>query len=54
VCFSRTRTCHGRGFEGWIKALWPDRHELIAIDGKTSRRTGDKRKGLKAPHTLGA
>ena len=42
----------GRCFEGWIKALWPERHDLIAIDGKTSRRTHDKRKGLKALHTL--
>ena len=23
----------GRCFESWIKALWPDRHDLIAIDG---------------------
>jgi hypothetical protein len=37
---------------GW--ALWPDRHDLIAIDGKTSRRTHDKRKELKALHTLSA
>jgi predicted transposase YbfD/YdcC len=44
----------GRCFEGWIAALWPGRHELIAIDGKTSRRTHDKRKGLKALHTLSA
>lgn len=29
----------GRCFESWIKDLWPDRHDLIAIDGKTSRRT---------------
>jgi hypothetical protein len=28
----------GRCFEDWIQALWPDRHDLIAIDGKTSRR----------------
>lgn len=41
-------------FEGWIKALWPGRHDLIAIDGKTSRRTYDKGKGLKALHTLSA
>src|SRR5271163_1557093 len=32
-------------FEDWIRALWPGRHVLIAIDGKTSRRTHDKRKG---------
>lgn len=44
----------GRCFEGWIKDLWPDRHDLIAIDGKTSRRTHDKRKGQKALHTLSA
>jgi predicted transposase YbfD/YdcC len=44
----------GQCFESWIKALWPDRHDLIAIDGKTSRRTHDKRKGLKALHTLSA
>ena len=44
----------GACFEGWIKALWPERHDLIAIDGKTSRRTHDKRKELKALHTLSA
>jgi len=44
----------GQCFEGWIKALWPGRHDLIAIDGETSRRTHDKPKGLKALHTLSA
>jgi len=44
----------GQCFESWIRALWPGRHDLIAIDGKTSRRTHDKRKGLKALHTLTA
>jgi len=44
----------GRCFESWVKELWPERHDLIAIDGKTSRRTHDKRKGLKALHTLSA
>ena len=43
-----------RCFESWIAALWPGRHDLIAIDGKTARRTHDKRKGLKALHTLSA
>jgi predicted transposase YbfD/YdcC len=37
-----------------VAALWPDRHDLIAIDGKTARRTHDRRKGLKALHTLSA
>jgi predicted transposase YbfD/YdcC len=41
-------------FNSWITALWPGRHEIIAIDGKTSRRTHDQRKGLKALHTLSA
>jgi predicted transposase YbfD/YdcC len=44
----------GRCFETWTAALWPDRHAFIAIDGKTSRRTHDRRKGLKALHTLSA
>ena len=38
----------------WVAALWPGRHDLIAIDGKTARRTHDQRKGLKALHTLSA
>jgi hypothetical protein len=44
----------GQCFENWIKELRPDRHDLIAIDGKTSRRTHDNRKGLKALYTLSA
>src|SRR5437764_9131070 len=43
-----------RCFESWVAAIWPDRHEFIAIDGKTARRTHDRRKGLKALHTLSA
>ncbi len=34
--------------------MWPGRHDFIAIDGKTARRTHDKGKGLKALHTLSA
>jgi hypothetical protein len=41
-------------FKSWIRKLWPGRHDLIAIDGKTSRRTHNKRKGLKVLHTLSA
>ncbi|MGH7185451.1 MAG: ISAs1 family transposase, partial [Pseudomonadota bacterium] len=44
----------GRCFDSWVAALWPGRHEFIAIDGKTARRTHDHRKGLKALHTLSA
>lgn len=47
-------TLFRRCFENWVAALWPDRHEFIAIDGKTARRTHDHRKGLKALHTLSA
>ena len=43
-----------RCFASWVAALWPDRHDFIAIDGKTARRTHDHRKGLKALHTLSA
>jgi len=43
-----------RCFESWIAATWPDRPEFIAIDGKTARRTHDRRKGMKALHTLSA
>jgi predicted transposase YbfD/YdcC len=42
----------GRCFRSWVAALWPRRHDFIAIDGKTARRTHDHRKGLKALHTL--
>ncbi|MGZ3250692.1 MAG: ISAs1 family transposase [Xanthobacteraceae bacterium] len=44
----------GQCFNSWVAAQWPGRHEFIAIDGKTSRRTHDARKGLKALHTLSA
>ena len=44
----------GRCFESWIAQMWPDRHLAIAIDGKTARRTHDRRTGLKALHTLSA
>ena len=36
-------TLFARCFESWTAALWPERHDLIAIDGKTARRTHDKR-----------
>jgi DDE family transposase len=43
-----------RCFDSWVAAIWPHRHEFIAIDGKTARRTHNHRKGLKALHTLSA
>ena len=44
------RILFGRCFESWVAALWPGRHEFIAIDGKTSRRTHDTARGSK-PYT---
>jgi hypothetical protein len=44
----------GRCFTSWVAALWPSRHDFIAIDGKTARRAHDQRNGVKAIHTLSA
>ena len=41
-------------FEAWIGAIRPDAPDLIAIDGKTSRRTGNTRTGQRPLHTLSA
>jgi predicted transposase YbfD/YdcC len=35
-------------FTSWVRATWPDRPDLVAIDGKTSRRSHD-RSADKAP-----
>jgi predicted transposase YbfD/YdcC len=43
-----------RCFESWVASTWPDRPEFIAIDGKTARRTHNRRQGAKALHTLSA
>jgi hypothetical protein len=48
------RCCSGAVSRAGLRNSGPGRHYLIAIDGKTSRRTNDKRKGLKALHTLSA
>jgi predicted transposase YbfD/YdcC len=40
--------------EDWIATLWPGKPDVIAIDGKTARRTHDRGKGRKALHTLSA
>ena len=41
-------------FEAWIGTIRPDAPDLIAIDGKTSKRTGDTRTGQRPLHTLSA
>jgi hypothetical protein len=30
-------------FTSWVAACWPDKLDLVAIDGKTSRRTHNRR-----------
>jgi hypothetical protein len=35
-------------FSSWVAACWPDKLDLVAIDGKTSRRTHNRRIGHKA------
>ena len=42
-----------RCFEDWIRAMWPGRHDLIAIDGKTidgKTSQGDCVAVVRAPH----
>ena len=41
-------------FTAWVRESWPDRPELVAIDGKTSRRTGDKASGKLPLHLVSA
>jgi predicted transposase YbfD/YdcC len=41
-------------FTAWVAESWPDRPELVAIDGKTSRRSHDKKADQKALHLVSA
>ncbi|HEY3144914.1 MAG TPA: ISAs1 family transposase [Dongiaceae bacterium] len=41
-------------FTAWVREVWPDRPELIAIDGKTSRRSHDRRAGKAPLHLVSA
>jgi predicted transposase YbfD/YdcC len=41
-------------FTGWVTEVWPDRGDLIAIDGKTSRRSHDRGAGQPALHLVSA
>ena len=38
----------------WIEACWPDKLDLVAIDGKTSRRSHNLKTGHKALHLVSA
>jgi predicted transposase YbfD/YdcC len=41
-------------FTSWVAECWSDKLDLVAIDGKTSRRTHNRRTGHKALHLVSA
>ena len=41
-------------FTSWVAECWPDKLDLVAIDGKTSRRTHNRRTGQRALHLVSA
>jgi predicted transposase YbfD/YdcC len=41
-------------FTGWVREVWPDRPDLVAIDGKTSRRSHDRGAGKAPLHLVSA
>src|ERR1700676_3205344 len=41
-------------FSSWVAACWPDKLDLVAIDGKTSRRSHNDKTGHKALHLVSA
>lgn len=41
-------------FTGWVREVWPDRPDLIAIDGKTSRRSHDRARAQAPLHLVSA
>jgi predicted transposase YbfD/YdcC len=41
-------------FSSWVAECWPHKPDLVAIDGKTSRRSHDRKRGQKALHLVSA
>jgi predicted transposase YbfD/YdcC len=41
-------------FTAWVAECWPDKLDLVAIDGKTSRRSHNRKTGQKALHLVSA
>ena len=41
-------------FRAWVAECWPGRADLVAIDGKTSRRSHDRKAGKGALHLVSA
>ena len=47
-------TLFQEAFTAWVRETWPERPDLVAIDGKTSRRSHDHAEGTKALHLVSA
>lgn len=47
-------TLFSAAFTAWVRQTWPGRADLIAIDGKTSRRSHDRQKGQAPLHLVSA
>ena len=41
-------------FAGWVRESWPEKADLVAIDGKTSRRSHDRSAGAGPLHLVSA
>jgi predicted transposase YbfD/YdcC len=41
-------------FSSWVAECWPDKLDLVAIDGKTSRRSHNRKTGQKPLHLVSA
>lgn len=41
-------------FSAWVGECWPDKPDLVAIDGKTSRRSHNRKTGQKPLHLVSA
>ncbi len=41
-------------FTAWVREIWPDRPDFVAIDGKTSRRSHDRGNGKAPLHLVSA
>jgi predicted transposase YbfD/YdcC len=41
-------------FSAWVAECWPDKPDLVAIDGKTSRRSHNRKAGQKPLHLVSA
>jgi hypothetical protein len=41
-------------FMAWVAECWPDRLDLVALDGKTSRGSHDRKAGLAPLHLVSA